>query len=188
MINLAVFASGSGSNALSLMQYLQNDSQCQVCLVVCNNPEAGVLKHAEKYQIPVLMLTRQNFKEQSFVLNQLADYKVDKIVLAGFLWLIPAFLIQHFRGKMINLHPSLLPKYGGKGMYGMHVHQAVFDNNEKESGITLHEVNEEFDKGKILFQAKFSITKADSVDSIFQKIRNLEASYFSVFVKAWSIK
>lgn len=173
MKSIVIFASGQGSNAQAIVQYFKSNPQVQISLIVCNNPLAGVLKMAEMEQIPVQMIDRKSIREQELI-NQLKEHNPDIIVLAGFLWKIPEGLIQVFPQKIINLHPALLPKYGGKGMYGIHVHEAVLAAEEKESGITIHRVNEHYDEGAIIVQARCSIFADDSPESVAERIHQLE--------------
>lgn len=179
-IKIAVFASGSGSNAEQLIKHFQSVSEMTVSQVYCNKPDALVLERAKNLDVPSLVFTRSEFKSEEF-LAQLES--VDFIILAGFLWKIPEYLIQAFPDKIINIHPALLPSYGGKGMYGSHVHESVIANKEKQSGITIHLVNENYDKGRTLFQASCDITSEDTPDSLTQKIHQLEHKYFPQIVE-----
>jgi phosphoribosylglycinamide formyltransferase-1 len=174
---IAIFASGAGSNAERIMQYFNLHDEVEVSLVVSNNVNAGVLDIAQKGNIASLVISKEQLMDSDFLLKELNE--IDVIVLAGFLLLIPPFLISYFHQRIVNLHPSLLPKYGGKGMYGKKVHQAVLENGEQETGITIHLVNEYFDEGKILAQYRVSIDKTDTVESIEQKVRKLEWAYFA---------
>lgn len=179
-IKIAVFASGSGSNAEQLIKHFQKISGMNISKVYCNKPDAFVLERAKKLDIPSFVFNRLEFKSEDF-LTQLES--VDFIILAGFLWKIPDYLIDAFPDKIINIHPALLPAYGGKGMYGAHVHESVIANKEKQSGITIHLVNENYDEGRILFQASCDISSADSPDSLAQKIHQLEHKYFPQIVE-----
>ena len=174
-IKIAVFASGSGSNAEQLIKHFQGVSEMTVSQVYCNKRNAFVLERAKNLDVPSLVFSRSEFKSQEF-LAQLES--VDFIILAGFLWKIPEYLIQAFPDKIINIHPALLPSYGGKGMYGSHVHESVIANKEKQSGITIHLVNENYDEGRTLFQASCDITSEDTPNSLAQKIHQLEHKYF----------
>ncbi len=173
--NLVIFASGSGTNAENLIKYFQSNDSIHVKEILSNKKNAGVHLKAEKLAIPSRTFTKEEYLEQAF-LNSLSG--VDYIILAGFLWLIPKYLIQAFPNKIINIHPALLPKYGGKGMYGDRVHQAVIEAGEEESGITIHLVNEEYDQGEILFQAKCNVAKQDTPGSLAKKIHALEYEHF----------
>ena len=186
MPNLAVFASGSGTNAENLMNVFQNSS-LHISRIFCNNPNADVITRANNFSIPVTIFSKQDFYESDFILKQLQSESIDFIILAGFLWLIPDYLTTNYNKKIINIHPALLPKYGGKGMYGMHVHRAVIANKEKESGITIHLVDEVYDNGKILFNATCTITETDTPESLAQKVHELEYSYFPTIVKDYVI-
>ncbi|WP_373522955.1 phosphoribosylglycinamide formyltransferase [Aquiflexum sp.] len=177
MKNIAILASGSGTNAEEIMKYFQNSSKGKVVLVASNLKEAFVLERAKKFQVP-----SYNFNKASLQSGELAqklkDYKVDVVVLAGFLLKIPDNLILAFPKSIVNIHPALLPKYGGKGMYGAKVHEAVKESGDKETGITIHLVNENYDEGKIIFQAAVSISPGDSPETISQKVHRLEYKYF----------
>ena len=150
---IAVFASGSGTNAENLIRYFSNSGRAKVELVLCNNPVAGIIERARNLGVPSVVFNRKDFYESTMVLNQLLEKKIDLVVLAGFLWLIPWNIIATFEKKIINIHPALLPGFGGKGFYGMKVHQAIIDSKSLLSGITIHYVNEKFDEGEIIFQA-----------------------------------
>lgn len=171
---IAIFASGSGSNAQKVMEYFKHHSEAEIVLVLSNNPNAYVLQRADNFEIPTHVFTRLEFYETDEVVDILKRLQVDLIVLAGFLWLIPFTLLQAFPNKIINIHPSLLPKYGGKGMYGDHVHNAVLAAGEAESGITIHFVNEHFDEGEVIHQAKYKIEPSDTLDIIKLKGQQLE--------------
>lgn len=171
---IAIFASGSGTNAENIYNYFQG-SDVRVKYLVCNNAEAGVIKRFENTNVEVVLISKSNLKSDDFISKM---KEVDLIVLAGFLLLVPAPFVQTFSKKIINIHPALLPKYGGKGMYGDFVHRAVIENNEKEHGITIHYVNEEFDKGEIIFQEKFEIGDTDNLASIQSKIHHLEFKHY----------
>lgn len=178
MNNIAIFASGSGSNAQNIIEYFSNSSLINVKLVAANNPNAYVIRRAKRLQVDTFVFNKVEFQNPDIILNKLRNYDTHWIVLAGFLWLIPEYLVQAFPGKIINIHPALLPKYGGKGMYGMNVHRAVIDNNEKESGITIHYVNNEYDRGKIIHQSKAQILETDTAESLAEKIHKLEYEHF----------
>ncbi len=178
MKRIAIFASGSGSNAEKIAQYFSERADVQVTLILTNNPEAGVIRRARKLHIPVVVFDRQIFYDSKRILELLTNEKVDLIVLAGFMMLIPDFLVSAFAEKMVNIHPALLPKYGGKGMYGSFVHEAVVAAKEKESGITIHYVNEHYDEGNIIFQASCEVLESDSPDDVAAKIHELEHHHF----------
>ncbi|WP_018612892.1 phosphoribosylglycinamide formyltransferase [Segetibacter koreensis] len=176
---IAIFASGAGSNAKKIIEHFGNNNQISVGLVVCNKPEAGVLDIAAKAHIPVLIVDKEQFFRGNGYVDELKHSGIDFIVLAGFLWKIPQNLINAYRNKIINIHPALLPKFGGKGMYGSKVHQAVIAAGEKESGITIHYVDEHYDNGDIIFQASCPILSDDTPDTLAQKIHKLEHENFS---------
>lgn len=173
---IAIFASGRGSNAEAIIDYSKN-SNFEVALIVSNKPDALVLELAKKHHIPSLIVEKNTFYNTSTILEALQSFDIKWIVLAGFLWLIPEYLVEKFPNKIINIHPSLLPKFGGKGMYGKRVHQAVFEAKAKESGITIHFVNNEYDKGDIVFQKATPIAPTDNPEAIAQKVLHLEHEY-----------
>lgn len=176
-MNIAIFASGSGSNAENIAHYFENKLHDNVTLILTNNPEAGVINRARKLQIPIFVFTKKQFSS-GFLLDVLHRQEIDFIVLAGFLKLIPADIIQAYPKRIINIHPALLPKYGGKGMYGDRVHRAVKAAGEEETGITIHYVNEEYDDGDIILQVKEKIRKRDTPEDIAKKVHKLEYMYF----------
>jgi phosphoribosylglycinamide formyltransferase-1 len=181
---IAIFASGSGSNAQKIMEYFKRNAEAEVVLILTNNPQAFVLQRADNFEVPSHVFTRHEFFETDDVIRLLKNLQVDLIVLAGFLWLIPASLLKAFPNKIINLHPALLPKYGGKGMYGDHVHKAILDAGEEESGITIHFVNEQFDEGEVIHQSKFKIEPGDNLEMIKFKGQQLEHLHFPKVVGA----
>jgi len=173
-IRIAIFASGSGSNAQKLMEHFRSHRSAEVVLVLSNNPQAYVLQHADNFEIPTHVFNRQAFYHTGEVVQLLKTMQVDLIVLAGFLWLVPGSLLNAFPNRIINIHPSLLPKFGGKGMYGDYVHQAVLAAAEAEGGITIHFVNEHFDEGEVITQARYKIEPADTLETIKLKGQHLE--------------
>ncbi|MFD1255662.1 phosphoribosylglycinamide formyltransferase [Mucilaginibacter terrae] len=175
---IAIFASGSGSNAQKILEHFKHHTHGEVVLVLTNNPQAYVLQRADNFEIPTHVFTRTEFYQTENVVKLLKTMEVDLIVLAGFLWLVPVSLLKAFPNQIINIHPALLPKYGGKGMYGDNVHKAVLANGETESGITIHFVNEHFDEGEIISQAKFKIEPGDTLDNIKLKGQQLEHFHF----------
>lgn len=175
---IIIFASGNGSNALNIIEHFKSKTQIKVAAVFCNNPKAKVIEKAKRQDVEVFQFTKKDLQGVDKVLKQLEDYATDLIVLAGFLLKIPEDIINSYPNKIINIHPALLPKYGGKGMYGRHVHQAVVDNNEKQTGITIHYVNEHYDEGGIIFQAKCEVSKDDTPEDVASKIHQLEMQYF----------
>ena len=178
MSNIAIFASGSGTNAQNLIEYFSNRKGAKVTLVLSNCSEAYVLERVRKLSVKAEIFDRDDFYNSGRVLKLLNSYSIDFIVLAGFLWLVPPNLIDIYRGKIINIHPALLPAYGGKGMYGARVHEAVIANRESESGITIHLVNEEYDAGDIIFQAKCKIERGENPGTLAKKIHKLEQKHF----------
>jgi phosphoribosylglycinamide formyltransferase-1 len=179
MKNIAIFASGEGTNAENLFNYFNNDKRVKIKLVVTNLDTAGVVARAEKYKKNVQIISKTALNEYTTqIIEFLQTEKIDIIILAGFLLKIPEAFIKAFPNKIINIHPALLPKYGGKGMFGMNVHNAVIQNKESESGITIHYVNEEYDKGEIILQATCEINEDDTPETLALKIRKLEFENF----------
>ena len=183
MKRIVIFASGSGTNAENLIKFFQNREHVSVVQVLTNNPHAKVLDRCKKLNVSALSFNRVAFTETHDVLNILKASKPDLIVLAGFLWKFPKFILNEFPDKVINIHPALLPKYGGKGMYGMFVHEAVVANNETETGITIHYVNEYYDEGAIIFQVTCEVTPSDSAENVAAKIHELEMTHFPKVVE-----
>lgn len=182
---LTIFSSGNGSNAEAIMAYFQNNPKIQVAVLLSNNPEAQALDRAKKFNVPVKVFNKEQFRESDDIINWLNENKITHIVLAGFLLLISEKLIAAFPDKIINIHPSLLPKFGGKGMYGMKVHKAVKAAGETETGITIHLVNAHFDEGKILFQDSCNVEVSDSAESIFKKVQRLEHRHYPEVIEQW---
>jgi formyltetrahydrofolate-dependent phosphoribosylglycinamide formyltransferase len=182
-VNIAIFASGAGSNAQKIIDHFRNSSVANVSLIVCNKPGAGVLNIADKENIPVLLIEKEKFFHGNAYTNELNEYEIDLIVLAGFLWKIPATLIKSFPGKIINIHPALLPKYGGKGMYSHHVHEAVIAAMEKQSGITIHYVDEQYDHGDTILQVYCDVLENDTAASLAQRIHSLEHEHYPVVIE-----
>jgi len=180
--NLVIFASGSGSNAEKIIEHLAPLRIAKISQIYCNNAEAGVIERAKRLNIPCRIFNREEFK-QGIILQEIKDLSTDLIVLAGFLWLIPKEFTEAFPQRIINLHPALLPKFGGKGMYGYFVHEAVVANREKESGITIHYVNEHYDEGAIIFQSSFEVTPTDSPLDVAKKGQVLELRDFPKVVE-----
>jgi len=183
MKKIAVFASGSGSNAENIINYFKDSGTAEVTLVLTNNASAGVIERGKRLDIPVVVFSRNSFNRSDTVIRLLKNNETDWIILAGFLWLVPENLLRAFPDRVINIHPALLPRYGGKGMWGHHVHEAVIRNREKESGITIHYVNEQYDEGKIIFQATCPITPADTPDSVALKVHALEYRHFPAIIE-----
>lgn len=177
MKRIVIFASGSGSNAENIIKFFNHTKTAKVTQVLCNNEHAKVFERCKKLNISCLHFNRVDFSKTDTILNRLKK-QADYIILAGFLWRIPQKIVDAFPNKIINIHPALLPNYGGKGMYGMHVHNAVKENKETETGITIHYVNEYYDEGAIIFQAKTALNEKDTAAKIAEKIHVLEQRYF----------
>ncbi|MGC1243221.1 MAG: phosphoribosylglycinamide formyltransferase [Chryseosolibacter sp.] len=185
---VAVFASGSGTNAEEIFKYFKSHSSIEVVLLASNNPGAYALQRAENHHIKNAVFSRKEFQDGTLIRKLLEDARVTHIVLAGFLWLIPDYLLKAFPDRIINIHPALLPKYGGKGMYGAKVHEAVRASGEKETGITIHLVNERYDEGRILFQGKCSIEENYSPEDIAACVHELEHKYYPRVIEGWILK
>jgi len=183
MKNIAIFASGSGTNAENLIRFFRTSHSGQVNLVLTNNKHAGVIRRAQSNDIETLVFSRAQFYETQKVLDLMKQREIDFVVLAGFLWLVPDYLLKTYENKIVNIHPALLPKYGGKGMYGKHVHEAVISNGEKESGITIHYVNSRYDEGDVIFQAHCKVKPGDTPESLASRIHQLEYEHFPVVVE-----
>ena len=180
---IIVFASGSGSNFEEICKYFKDRKEISIDLLICNNSKAKALNKAIKHGVKTLLISRNSFYETDAALNAILKISPNLIVLAGFLWKMPTKIIDHFPNKILNIHPALLPDYGGKGMYGMNIHKAVIKNNEKESGITVHYVNKNYDEGKILFQKTIALEEKESSESLSKKVLKLEHSCFSKIIE-----
>ncbi len=180
---LAIFASGQGTNARCLIEYFRDHDRVEAVAVYCNKAQAGVVRVAQELGIPVFLFRRDDLYDKGRVLQQLQQQAIDWIVLAGFLWRIPETIIQHYPKRIVNIHPALLPKYGGKGMYGQYVHQAVLQAKEPESGITIHYVNEQYDAGEIIFQQRIAVHPDETPDSLAHRIQQLEHYYYPRIVE-----
>ena len=178
MIRIAIFASGSGSNAEKIGEYFAEKTDVEVSLILTNNPQAGVIMRARKLHIPVVIFDKKTFYDTERILQLLQNEKIDFIVLAGFMMLIPDFLVKSYSEKIVNIHPALLPKHGGKGMYGHFVHEAVVAAKETQSGITIHFVNEHYDEGNIISQITCEVSETDSPDDVAKKVQVLEHEYY----------
>ena len=179
MKHLAIFASGNGSNAENIITYFrENPGIAEVSLVICNKPEAGVVERATRLGVPVRVLSASQIRDSEIILPLLEEYETDMIILAGFLLMVPAFLTEKYQGRIVNIHPSLLPAYGGKGMYGRHIHEAVIAAGEKKTGITVHAVTEKCDEGDILFQTSIDVLPEDTPASLETRIHDLERIHF----------
>lgn len=181
---LAIFASGSGSNAERLATYFASHDTVEVVLFVTNVPDAGVIARGHRLGIPTVVINRSFYRSPRCV-DLLESWGVNRVILGGFLWLIPPAFLKAYPGGIVNIHPSLLPKFGGKGMWGHHVHEAVVAAGERQSGITIHLVNEEYDKGEILFQATCEVTPTDTPTEVAAKVQALEHEYFPKVVESW---
>lgn len=183
MKSLAIFASGSGTNAAAIMDYFRDHAEIKVAHVYSNKSDAGVLAKAAERGIATTVFSKDDLYNNGRIPQMLRDQRIDYIVLAGFLWLVPGDLILSYKDRIVNIHPALLPAYGGKGMHGMHVHQAVLDAGEAESGITIHLVNEEYDAGGILFQARLFVWPGMTAGTLAQRIHRLEHFYYPRFLE-----
>lgn len=180
---IAIFASGAGSNAQRIIEYFQEKGGAEVVLLLCNKEEAPVLEKAQGLGVDQFVFNRKTLISEEGVLKQLQAYQIDLIVLAGFLWKVPEHLVAAFPNQIINVHPALLPLFGGKGMYGMHVHRAVVEAGVKESGISIHYVNEAYDEGALIFQAKCEVLATDTAEDVAQKIHQLEQKHFPIIIE-----
>lgn len=183
MKKIAIFASGNGTNAERIASYFSKGNVARVSLILTNNPEAGVLKRAEKLTVPSVVFNRADFSRKDDIVNLLAANEIDLVVLAGFLWLLPSNILQAYPDRIVNIHPALLPKYGGKGMFGSHVHEAVIASGEHKSGITIHFVNEKYDDGQIIFQSTVDVDRTETADTLAAKIHELEYAHFPVIIE-----
>lgn len=185
MKNIAIFVSGNGSNAENIVHYFKDHNDLDISLFVSSNPQAFALQRAKNLGVNSFVLAKHRFQYSTELLKVLQSLEIDYIILAGFLWLIPDYLINAFPRRIVNIHPSLLPKYGGKGMYGDRVHEAVCQNNEEETGITIHIVDEHYDTGEVLFQAKCPVLRTDSVEQVAEKVHELEYAHFPEVISNW---
>ena len=185
MKQIAIFASGAGSNALEIIRHFKGHKTINVSIVFCNKPEAGVIHLAEYAGIPVRMIEKEQFFRGDAYVPELQRVGIDIIVLAGFLWKIPIALTDAFKGRILNIHPALLPKYGGKGMYGKHVHEAVIASGDQSSGITIHLVDDVYDHGQIIFQTKVDISEGDTPETLAGKVHILEHRYFPSVIEKY---
>jgi len=183
MNKIAIFASGSGTNAQNIIEYFNTKKTAVVSCVLSNKSDAYVLKRAQNFNIPTLTFNRQEFYESAKVLDFLIENEINWIVLAGFLWLVPENIVDSFPGRIVNIHPALLPKHGGKGMYGLNVHKTVIENKESETGITIHFVNKKYDEGNIIFQTRCSVNNADTPGSLADRVHQLEYKYYPLIIE-----
>lgn len=175
---IAIFASGNGTNAENIINHFKNSDLAEVILVFSNSKKAKVVEKAVQHNIQTVLFTSDELNKENGVLKTLLSHQIDYIILAGFLLKFPKYILEHFPDRVINIHPALLPKYGGKGMYGMHIHKAVVENMEDETGITIHSVNENYDEGAVIFQAKTKISRDDTPEQVAKKIHALEQKHF----------
>lgn len=184
MKNIAILASGNGTNAEAIIHYFEDKPGIQIALIISNRKKAYVLERARNHAIESRVLGREEFYDEHTLTDLLSSFEIDFIVLAGFLWLIPPSLIRAYPDRIVNIHPALLPKYGGAGMYGMHVHEAVKAAGDKETGITIHMVNENYDEGRIIFQARCALDESDSPENIASKVHALEYQYYPGIIES----
>lgn len=175
-INIAIFASGGGTNAQAIMEYFKDSNEVNITCIYSNNPSAYALTRGKNFGIDTFAFSKNDFYKSDTVVNHLNDKKVDLIILAGFMWLVPTSVVENF--TILNIHPALLPKYGGKGMYGQFVHEAIIENGEKESGITIHYVNSEYDKGSIILQEICPVLVSDTAELLAERIHKLEHKHY----------
>ena len=178
MNKIAIFASGTGSNAVNLAHYFSKNKNIEIALLISNKTDAPVIAKMRELNIPVKVVTNKEFNDSSHILSLLQEYDISFIVLAGFLRIVPTPIIKAYENRIINIHPSLLPKYGGKGMYGMKVHEAVVASGDDKSGITIHFINDHYDEGEIIFQAVCNVLPTDSPEIVAQKVHALEYEYY----------
>lgn len=185
LIRLAVWASGQGTNAENLIRYFKSHPRIRVALVVCNKPEAPVLAKASSLKVPTMLVGKESWRQEQDILNQLRAFQIDAMVLAGFLWRIPEYLLQAYPNRIVNVHPSLLPEFGGKGMYGERVHQAVLEAGRTESGITIHLVNDSYDEGTALATFRCPVKPNDTAHTLAERIHTLEQAHLPPIVEQW---
>lgn len=183
MKNIVIFASGNGTNAENIIKHFKNSSLARVALVVSNKPDANVLEKAKHHHIPTHIINNEDLVNPNKLVSLLKDLPADLIILAGFLRKIPDKLLVHFPNRILNIHPALLPKYGGKGMYGKNVHEAVIASGDKESGISIHYINSHYDEGEIVLQKKCTVTEKDTSESLAQKVHRLEYEWYPVVIE-----
>ena len=181
--NIAIFASGSGTNAENIINYFRNNPRISINLIVTNREDAFVRERAKRLEVDSYVIKKEAWKDQNLVNDLLSKYNIDYIILTGFLLRVPQYILDKYHNRVINIHPALLPKFGGKGMYGDNVHKAVIDSKDEESGITIHFCNENYDEGNIIFQAKCPISPNDTFEVVAQKVHQLEYKYFPVIIE-----
>ena len=181
---IAIFASGSGTNAEAIIKYFKDHPLIKIELVLTNNPNALVLERAKKFAVPTKIFNREEFSSDE-VVKWLREYGITHVVLAGFLWLIPTSLLKSYPNEIINIHPALLPKFGGKGMYGMKIHELIRSLNETETGITIHLINEKYDEGPILYQGRCQVASTDTPKDIANKVHQMEYANYPLVIEQW---
>lgn len=183
MKRIAIFASGSGSNAQRIMEHFKRNKEMEVALVLCNKPDAYVLQRADNFEVPTHVFTKEELLHTNSIDNLLKNLEIDILVLAGFMWLLPERFIQNYPKRIINIHPALLPKHGGAGMYGRKVHESVLKSKDSETGITIHYVNENFDEGEIIYQSKCTVEKNDDLEKLAYKVHQLEHIHYPKIIE-----
>jgi phosphoribosylglycinamide formyltransferase-1 len=184
-VRIALFASGSGTNAENITRYFADDPLIEVACIICNKEGAGVFERAQNLDIPAILIPKKVLEDEKAMLDLLKKWEIDRIVLAGFLLKIPKYLTRAYKNSIVNIHPALLPRYGGKGMYGDHVHKALLQAGDLESGITIHLVNEHYDDGKIIAQYQCPVFKTDTLETLAHRIHQLEYEYYPLVIKNW---
>lgn len=188
MWNVTIFASGSGSNAENIFNYFKDSKLVRVGLLITDNPKAFVIERCRRHSVPCLVLSKRLIDDTDFMLGVLRDFRTNFVVLAGYIKLVPDYIVAAFDQRIVNIHPSLLPKHGGKGMYGSRVHQSVLDSGDKESGITIHFIDNDYDRGSVIFQAKCPVLPDDTPDSLAQRVHALEYEYYPKVIEDTIIK
>lgn len=188
MWNVTIFASGSGSNAENIFNYFKDSKLVRVGLLITDNPKAFVIERCRRHSVPCLVLSKRLIDDTDFMLGVLRDFRTNFVVLAGYIKLVPDYIVAAFDQRIVNIHPSLLPKHGGKGMYGSRVHQSVLDSGDKESGITIHFIDNDYDRGSVIFQAKCPVLPDDTADSLAQRVHALEYEYYPKVIEDTIIK
>lgn len=188
MWNVTIFASGSGSNAENIFNYFKDSKLVRIGLVITDNPKAFVIERCRRHSVPCLVLSKRLIDDADFMLGVLRDFRTNFVVLAGYIKLVPDYIVTAFDQRIVNIHPSLLPKHGGKGMYGSRVHQSVLDSGDKESGITIHFIDNDYDRGSVIFQSKCPVLPDDTADSLAQRVHALEYEHYPRIIEDTIIK
>ncbi len=188
MWNVTIFASGSGSNAENIFNYFKNSKLVRIGLLITDNPKAFVIERCRRHSVPCLVLSKRLIDDTDFMLGVLRDFRTNFVVLAGYIKLVPDYIVTAFDQRIVNIHPSLLPKHGGKGMYGSRVHQSVLDSGDKESGITIHFIDNDYDRGSVIFQAKCPVLPDDTADTLAQRVHALEYEHYPKVIEDTIIK